>query len=230
MHITILADADSVAREAARIIVAEARKAITERGRCIAAFSGGRTPQQMLQCLSGEQLSWTHIHILQVDERVMPEGDPDRNLTQLRESLLNHTSLPPEQLHAMPVEASDLKAAAAHYAATLRQLAGTPPVLDLVHLGLGTDGHTASLVPGDPVLAITNAEVAVTGIYQKRQRMTLTYPVLNRARCILWVVTGKEKAGMLARLCSGDVTIPAGKVCQEHALVCADRAAAAHLG
>jgi 6-phosphogluconolactonase len=85
-------------------------------------------------------------------------------------------------------------------------------------------------VPVDPVLAITNADVAVTGIYQKRQRMTLTYPVLNRSRCILWVVTGSEKAGMLARLCSGDVTIPAGKVCQEHALVCADRPAAAQLG
>ena len=230
MKITILADANSVGKEAARIIVAEARKAITERGRFIVAFSGGRTPQQMLQCLSGEQLSWTHIHILQVDERVMPEGDPDRNLTQLRESLLNHTSLPPEQLHAMPVEASDLKAAAAHYAATLRQLAGTPRVLDLVHLGLGTDGHTASLVPGDPVLAFTNAEVAVTGIYQKRQRMTLTYPILNRARRILWLVSGAEKAAMLPRLRAADASIPAGRVRQDHALVLADRAAAGRLG
>ena len=230
MHITILADADSVAREAARIIAAEARKAITERDRFIAAFSGGRSPVHLLRYLAGENVPWKMVQVLQADERVMPEGDPDRNLTQLRESLLEHTLLPSEQLHAMPVEASDLKAAAAQYAATLRQLAGAPPVLDLVHLGLGTDGHTASLVPGDPVLAITNADVAVTGIYQKRQRMTLTYPVLNRSRCILWVVTGSEKAGMLARLCSGDVTIPAGKVCQEHALVCADRAAAAHLG
>jgi 6-phosphogluconolactonase len=129
----------------------------------------------------------------------------------------------------MPVEASDLKAAATHYAATLRQLAGAPPVLDLVHLGLGNDGHAASLVPGDPVLAITNADVAVTGIYQGRQRMTLTFSMLNRSRRILWLVTGSEKAGMLVRLCDGDVTIPAGRILRDHALVIADRAAAAQL-
>jgi 6-phosphogluconolactonase len=111
----------------------------------------------------------------------------------------------------------------------LQEIAGSPPVLDLVHLGLGPDGHTASLVPGDPVLNITEADVAMTCLYKKRRRMTLTYPALNRARRILWVVTGGEKAGMLLRLRGGDVTIPAGRVSQEHALVLADRAAAARL-
>ena len=229
MHITILADTDAVAREAARTIATEARAAVAERGRFIVAFSGGRTPRHMLRYLADEDVPWKSVHVVQVDERVVPEGDSDRNITQLRKSLLEYTSLTSEQLYAMPVEFSDLEAGAKLYNAILRELAGSPPVLDLAHLGLGTDGHTASLVPRDPILEITDTDVAVTGIYQKRQRMTLTYRVLNRSRRILWVVTGSEKAGMLARLCSGDVAIPAGKVCQDCALVLADRTAAAQL-
>jgi 6-phosphogluconolactonase len=129
----------------------------------------------------------------------------------------------------MPVEAPDLPAAAARYAATLQEIAGSPPVLDLVHLGLGPDGHTASLVPGDPVLDVTDADVALTGVYQGRRRMTLTYPIINRSRRILWLVTGAEKAGMLTRLSGGDPSIPAGRVRQDQALVVADRAAAGQL-
>ena len=112
------------------------------------------------------------------------------------------------------------------YALTLREIAGSPPVLDLVHLGLGPDGHTASLVPGDAVLDVTDADVALTGVYQGRRRMTLTYPILNRSRRILWLVTGSEKAGMLVRLRDGDLSIPAGRVRRDQALVLADRAAA----
>jgi 6-phosphogluconolactonase len=126
----------------------------------------------------------------------------------------------------MPVEFPDVAVAAARYGATLREVAGSPPVLDLVHLGLGPDGHTASLVPGDPVLDVTGADVAVTGVYQGRRRMTLTYPALDRARRILWLVTGGEKASVLARLRKRDPGIPAGRVRQENALVLADRAAA----
>jgi 6-phosphogluconolactonase len=99
-------------------------------------------------------------------------------------------------------------------------------VLDLVHLGLGADGHTASLVPGDQVLHIADADVALSGIYQQHRRMTLTYPMLNRSRRILWLVTGSEKAGMLARLLDGDISIPAGLVHRDHAVVLADKAAA----
>ena len=161
-----------------------------------------------------------------VDERVAPLGDADRNLTHLRESLLEHAPLPPEQIYPMPVEYPDLAVAAGRYAARLREIAGSPPVLDLVHLGLGPDGHTASLVPGDPVLNATDADVALTGVYQSRRRMTLTYPTLNRARRVLWVVTGDEKAETLVRLCVSDPAIPAGRVRQEDALVLADRAAA----
>jgi 6-phosphogluconolactonase len=229
MKIEIFADADSVAREAAKIIAAEARAAVAERGRFIMAVSGGHTPWVMLRALAGEEVPWQSVHLAQVDERVAPAGDPDRNLTHLHESLLEHAPLPPKQVLAMPVESSDLETAAKQYAATLAKIAGSPPVLDLVHLGLGPDGHTASLVPGDAVLQVKDADVAVTGIYQGRRRMTLTYPILNRARRVLWLVTGSEKAGMLVRLREGDPSIPAGRVNQERALVLADRAAAGKL-
>ena len=130
----------------------------------------------------------------------------------------------------MPVESADLEAAGEGYALTLRHIAGSPAVLDLAHLGLGPDGHTASLVPGDPVLDVTGADVALTGVYQGRRRMTLTYPVLNRARRIVWLITGREKAEMLARLCRGDRSIPAGRIDQRQALVLADHEAAARSG
>jgi 6-phosphogluconolactonase len=230
MKITVLADADAVAQEAAAIIAAEARAAVAARGRFIVAVSGGHTPWHMLRALADEEVPWAGVQIVQVDERVAPPGDPDRNFTHLRESLLEHVPLRPEQIYAMPVEEKDLATAAARYALTLREIAGTPPVLDLAHLGLGPDGHTASLVPSDAVLNVTDADVALTEVYQGRRRMTLTYPMLNRSRRVLWLVTGSDKVGMLERLHGGDVSIPAGRVCQDQALVLADRAAAGPLG
>jgi len=229
MKIEILPDADAVAQRAAVFVAAAARAAVAERGRFIVAVSGGHTPWQMLRALANQEVPWDRVHVGQVDERVAPAGDPDRNLTHLRESLLSHAPLRPEQLHAMPVEADELAVAAAQYARTLVGLAGSPPVLDLVHLGLGPDGHTASLVPTDPVLEITDADVGLTGVYQGRRRMTLTYPILNRARQILWLVTGGEKAEMFARLRDGDRTIPAGRIRADGAVVLADRPAAASL-
>jgi len=230
MKIEVLDDANEVADEAAAIIATDARIAVAARGRFVMAVSGGQTPWAMLRALADKELPWDGVHVLQVDERVAPAGDPDRNLTHLRESLLQHVPLRPEQIHAMPVESQDLQAAVSSYVATLREVAGSPAVLDLVHLGLGPDGHTASLVPGDPVLDVNDAPVALTGPYQGRRRMTLTYPVLNHARRVLWVVTGSEKAAMLVRLRDGDRWIPAGRVRPDHALVLADRAAAARLG
>jgi 6-phosphogluconolactonase len=227
MKMEVLADADAVARTAAAIIAAHAREAVAARGRFSFAVSGGHTPWLMLRALAGEEVPWEQVHLAQVDERIAPAGDPDRNLTHLRESLLTRISLRPEQIHAMPVEVPDLKAAAASYARTLVEIAGAPPILDLVHLGLGPDGHTASLVPGDPVLDITNTDVALTGIYQARRRMTLTYPIINRSRHILWLVTGTDKAAPLLRLRDADSSIPAGRVCQDRAVVLADRAATA---
>jgi 6-phosphogluconolactonase len=226
MKLEVFDDADSVAKAAAATIAADARAAVAARGHFAIAVSGGHTPWMMLRALANEDVPWQAVHIYQVDERVAPAGDPDRNLTHLHESLLEHAPLPPDQIHAMPVESPDLKSAAAEYAAVLQEIAGSPPVLDLVHLGLGPDGHTASLVPGDPVLKITDADVAVTGVYQGRRRMTLTYPAINRARRVLWVVTGGEKVEMLRRLLDGDESIPAGRIRREQAIALADRAAA----
>lgn len=227
MQLEVLPDAESVAREAARQVAAEARAAVDARGLFTLAVSGGSTPWQMLAALADEEVPWQALHLFQVDERVAPAGDPERNLTHLRESLLAKAPLPESQLHAMPVNAANLETAAADYAATLEKVAGAPPVLDLVHLGLGPDGHTASLVPGDPVCEVLDRDVAVTAApYQGHRRMTFTYPLLARARSILWLATGASKVPMLGRLLRGDESIPGGRVRSERARVLADRAAA----
>ena len=226
MRMEVLSNAEAVAKRAAAVIAEEARAAVAARGRFLMAVSGGKTPWIMLRALANETVPWKQVHVLQVDERVAPAGHADRNLTHLREALLEHAPLREEQIHAMIVESTDLEAAAGRYAATLEELAGSPPVLDLVHLGLGSDGHTASLVPGDPVLKVADRDVAITGVYQGRQRMTLTYPMINRSRNILWVVTGAEKVPMLKRLRDADASIPAGRIRQDPALILADLAAA----
>ena len=229
MNIEVLPDADAVARRAAAFIAATARSAASDRGRFVFAVSGGSTPWVMLRALVQEDVPWEAVEIVQVDERAAPEGHPDRNLTHLRETLLEHAPLKPGQIHAMPVDADDLAAAARGYTETLHQLTGPSGRLDLVHLGLGPDGHTASLVPGAPALEVRDVPVAVTGVYQGRRRMTLTFPVLDNARQILWVVTGDDKREMLLRLRDGDAAIPAGRVASHAAVVMADRAAAALL-
>ncbi len=226
MKVEVFPDADAVARAAAGLIAADARAAVAARGRFTFAVSGGHTPWKMLRLLAKEDVPWSGLHLFQVDERVAPPGDPDRNLTHLQQSFLGTVPLPAAQLHAMPVEAQDLTAAAAHYASSLTAVAGSPPVLDLVHLGLGPDGHTASLVPGDKSLEVTAADVTLAGPYQGRLRMTLTFPALDRARKVLWLVTGADKVEMLRRLEAGDRTIPAGRVRSERAVLLADVAAA----
>ena len=216
LQIEVLSDPDAVAERAAEIVAAAAASAVAERGRFTLAVSGGRTPWAMFQGLYG-RMPWEKVTIFQVDERIAPDGDPDRNLTQLQRSL------PPggaADVRPLPVWAQDLDAAAALYAEAL------PDQLDLVHLGLGPDGHTASLVPGDPVLDVSDRDVAVTGEYQGRRRMTLTYPPLNRARQILWLVTGEDKVDAFARLRASDPSIPAGRISTANALVVADAAAA----
>jgi 6-phosphogluconolactonase len=227
MNIEVLEDSEAVAKRAASIIAEEAWSAIAARGMFVMAVSGGHTPWLMLRDLAAIGIPWRAVHIVQVDERVAPAGDPDRNFTHLRESLITHAPIPPDQVYAMPVESTDLERAAGDYAETLRMIGGSPPVLDLVHLGLGADGHTASLVPDDPVLHVEDTDVALSGPYQGRRRMTLTYPILNRARKILWVVTGGEKAEMCRRLLAGYRSIPAGRVRRDTALVLADCAATA---
>lgn len=224
MELLVQDDAEGVARRGADLLAAAARKATAARGRFLVALSGGSTPRRMLRALADEDVPWHAVHVFQVDERVAPAGQPERNLTHLQECLRGRVPLPEEQLYPMPVENTDLEAAARDYAATLARTAGTPPVLDLVHLGLGGDGHTASLVPDDPVLEVRDTDVAITARYEGRRRMTLTYPALDRARRVLWLVTGASKAAMLARLRAGDRKIPAGRVRRDRAVVLVDRA------
>ena len=226
MKLQVHNDAEAAAQAAAIFIAAEAREAVAARGRFVMAVSGGHTPWLMLRALAHEDVPWETVHLVQVDERIAPAGDPDRNLTHLLEALRGIDSLNSDHIHAMPVEASELQLAASQYATVLNQIAGSPAVLDLVHLGLGPDGHTASLVPGDPVLDVNDTDVALTAVYQGRRRMTLTYPIINRARQVLWLVTGKDKAEILGRLRDGDTLIPSGRIEKEHALMIADRLAA----
>jgi 6-phosphogluconolactonase len=226
MRIEVFADADAVARAGAAVIASRARTDVRARGRFVMALSGGTTPLPMFRALAREDVPWEAVHIVQVDERIAPPGHADRNLTNLQQYLLDHVAIHRTQIHPMPVESPDLDQAAHGYAEELRATAGAPPVVDLTHLGIGADGHTASLLPGDPAVHVARSDVALTGAYDRRRRMTLTYPILNRSRHILWIVSGREKSEPLARLLAGDRSIPAGRVLRTHALVLADCAAA----
>lgn len=220
-----LPTAQAAADCAARWIAHEARSAIAARGRFVIGFSGGSTPALMLRALAAQDVAWKAVEIVQIDERAAPTGDAARNLTGLIESF---RGVPQAiaKIHAMPVEVLPADAAAARYAKTLREIGGVPPVLDVAHLGLGADGHTASLPPGDPVLDVSDVDVAWSAEYMGRRRMTLTYPLLNRARRVLWLVTGRDKAVALERLLRADAAIPAGRIQQDAAHLVADLAAA----
>ena len=198
---------------AAAALVRPLQAALQSKPRVSLALSGGKTPWPALELLAKADLDWNRVHIYQVDERVAPAGDPARNLVGLRSALLDHV---PATVHPMPVEASNLDEAVIRYAAIL------PEALDLVHLGLGEDGHTASLVPGDPVLDVTDRQVAVTQPYRGHRRMTLTFPALEGARAIVWIVSGSNKASMVERLLATDPDIPAGRVPQERAVLITD--------
>jgi 6-phosphogluconolactonase len=215
-------DPERAASVAADEVAAACRRAVTERGRAVIALSGGETPWKMIRALCSISLPWERIHVAQVDERLVPRGDPRRNLARLEEILVQQGPLPPANLLAMPVESEDPEHAARAYQQTLERRAGTPACLDLVQLGLGTDGHTASLVPGDPVLAVRDRDVAVTAPYLGTQRMTLTCPALSRARQRLWLVTGAGKADRLRQLLDGSGDAPATSVAREDSVVVAD--------
>jgi 6-phosphogluconolactonase len=211
-----LPDASSLAIRAAEFVVGRARAAVADHGRFTFAVSGGHTPWAMFAELGHEDMPWSEVEVFQVDERVAPEGDPDRNLTHLKQSL----GSAPAAVVAMPVNEADLDRAAVAYAERL------PDRFDLVHLGLGPDGHTASLVPDDPVLEVTDRLVAVTQPYQGHRRMTLTYPALARADDLLWLISGEDKRQPLTKLLASDPSIPAGRVVATHSTILADAAAA----
>ena len=215
VELDVVRSPTEAAERVAALAAGRAREAIAARGRFSLALS--KASPELLASLAASGLPWSETSLYQVDERVAPDGDPERNLTGLLAGL-------PEAAHgslrAMPVGARDLGRAAARYAA------GLPARLDLVHLGLGPDGHTASLVPGDPVLAVDDALVALTGEYQGRRRMTLTYPALGAARELVWLVTGEEKREAPAALLAGDTSSPAARIVGPRQLVVTDAAAA----
>jgi 6-phosphogluconolactonase len=217
LPIEILPDPEAVAHRAAELVLDHARRAVAERGAFTFAVSGGRSPWTMFGDLAQVDFPWEQTALYQVDERIAPAGDAERNLTLLHESL---AGVPLTSMHPMPVEDPDLEVAAERYGRLL------PDQFDLIHLGIGPDGHTASLVPGDPVLGVTDRHVALTQPYMGLRRMTVTYPVINRGRSLLWLVTGSEKADALRRLREHDQSIPAGRVAVDRALVLADAAAA----
>jgi 6-phosphogluconolactonase len=229
MEVHAVAPAD-VGGTAATLVADELHAAVAARGRATLALSGGTTPAAMLTELAERRLPWEHIHVFQVDERVAPDGSPDRNLSILGASLLDTVPIPATNVHPMPVTDADLDAAADRYAALLRAHAGNPPRLDVVHLGLGSDGHTASLAPGEGALEIIHRDVVPTGFYRSHWRMTMTLPLLSRARWILWLVTGDRKARVVRQLVAGDATIPAARVRAERATLVADVDAAALVG
>jgi 6-phosphogluconolactonase len=222
-ELEVLPDADAAAERFATLIAMRARALVAANGTCSLALSGGSGPWQSFRLLEDEDVPWESTEIFQVDERVAPMGDDDRNLTHMEKSLPTAAWA---RMHPLPVDSADLEAAAAQYATLL------PERLDVVHLGLGPDGHTASLVPGDAVLDVRDRDVALTASeYQGRRRMTLTYPVLDRSRELLWLVTGEAKAEPLPLLLAGDPSIPAGRLRPERSLIVADVAASgAHRG
>jgi len=225
MKIEVFDDAQQAAQAGAAFLAAETRQAVAARGRFLAAFSGGASPWPMLRAWAHEEIPWEKVQVGQVDECVGPAQAPERSLTRLREALQG-APLRPEQIHAMPVESTDLESATLNYARSLQMIVGFPPVLDLIHLGLGCDGRAASLLPGDHVLEVVDADVSLTRDGNGPRRMTFTFPMINRARRLLWLVTGGEKASILACLVRGDLSIPAGRVRQDNAVLFADRAAA----
>jgi 6-phosphogluconolactonase len=227
MRLMRAADAEAAASLAAAVIAAVCREAAATRGQALVAVSGGETPWLMLEKLRTLRVPWPLVHVAQVDERVAPRGDASRNLTRLERILVTEGPLPAANLHAMPVEDPDPAVACAAYQRRLEELAGRPLVLDLVQLGLGTDGHTASLVPGDAVLGVEERDVAMSGEYHGQRRMTLTMPALARARARLWLVTGASKAMRLRELLDGHGDAPALRVRRSRTDVVADAAALA---
>lgn len=223
------ADANDLTRCAAELILDDCVEVLEARaGDYTLGLSGGRTPRLMFQALSILPVPWSRVHIFQVDERVAPAGSEDRNFTHLSECLLKLVPIPSENVHPMPVESGDLASACRRYEQEVQHVTAGAP-LDLLQLGLGDDGHTASLPPDDPILDVGDRDIWYVEEFNGLPRMSMTYPLINRAARILWLATGSAKAEMCSRLVVSDRTIPAGGVSDENAILLTDIEAAAAL-
>lgn len=226
MRLETLDDAGAVAARGAELIAEQLQRAVSTRDHATVAISGGNTPLPMLRRLAELPLPWARIDVFQVDERIAPDGHEDRNATHQRQALAPCVEAYGDRFHWMPVTGAAPADGAADYAALLAACAGSAPALDVVQLGLGEDGHTASLFgPADAAERATG-DVAVTGVHDGRRRMTLTLPVLNRAAFVLWLVTGEAKRRVLERFIDADPALVACAVRRERAHLLADAAAA----
>jgi 6-phosphogluconolactonase len=218
LQVEVFDDAEAASRRGADVIAEAARSCAAAGRRFAFAASGGSTPWRMFELLAASDVPWETVDVFQVDERIAPDGDPDRAMTHLQAALLPAAAA--AGWYPMAVTAADPEAAADAYAASL------PARFDLLHLGIGPDGHTASLVPGDPVLDVVDRDVAVTGEYRGRRRITLTFPAIDRAARALWFEVGSEKRAPLTKLLVGDRSIPAARVGTPEQLLVCDRTAA----
>lgn len=221
MKVRTEADARQAAAAAAAHIAGRARDVVAARRRFALGVSGGSSPLPMFDALADSDVPWEFVHLYQVDERLVRADSAQRNFAAIRERLLDRVTIPPRQVHPMPVEQDDAHAAAADYAETLARTLGPGGSLDLVHLGLGADGHTASLLPGDPALEEA-AAVIVSQAYQGARRLSLSAAVLSAAHERVWLVTGADKHDALARLLRGDPAIPAGRLDRRRSIVFTD--------
>ncbi len=224
MRIEICVNAAAAASRAAELMVDYMEVAIVERGLAAIALSGGKTPADMLGELATAGIDWSRVHIFQVDERLVAEDDERRNIRSVRTAFARAGKLC--QLHAMPVENASPEAAVETYAGELRAVTGEPPVLDAVHLGLGEDGHTASLFPGDPAVD-SRGDIALSGVHGGLRRMTLSLEAINRARIRIWLVTGASKREIVARLLAPGANLIANRVRTDDSILLLDRAASA---
>jgi len=230
MDVRVYGTVEETAIAAADWLLGALNDAVSARGRATLALSGGRTPWRMLEALNPAAMPWSDMTVYQVDERAVPLDDERRNGQRIAGLLVGPGRLSADRFKPMPAEQQPLEVAAAAYAATLEAELGSIPVLDVVQLGLGTDAHTASLIPGDPLLEVNDRWVGTSGVYQGTQRLSLTLPALNAARFRLWLVTGADKVDALRALVAGDTTLPCGRVRGDASVVFADAAAASGIG
>jgi len=210
--VVVKGNLQDVGREAAARFEQHATDRVAANGRFSVALSGGSTPIALYRLLAeppfSRTIDWPHVHFFWGDERFVPADHPESNYRLARETLISRVPIPAENVHPMPTEGNDPEAAAARYQETLRRFfvlsEGEAPRFDLVLLGLGADGHTASLFPGSPVLSEDQRLVATTYVRKlDAWRLTLTPSVLNSARHVLFLVCGSEKASALQQVLQG---------------------------
>ncbi|MFC1627479.1 6-phosphogluconolactonase [Gemmatimonadota bacterium] len=227
-RLEIFPDPESMSRAAALFISERLRQAVDIRGRASLALSGGSTPRriyQFLVSLSAPVLPWEQIHLFWGDERWVPADDPESNYALARETILNTATLPPENIHPVPTNAATIEEGAARYEEEVRTFfassggSGDSPTFDLIHLGVGEDGHTASLFPDDPALLETDRWVVpVTSPSWRppRERVTFTLPLINNARTVLFTASGNAKRKVVKSIVldqgDGEMSYPAAMV------------------